>query len=129
MKRAIIIMYEGGEPTPHVLATLIASLCEYGVIHDPDHKPDAFVMDEKDIAQALVHKGLASSIDGASQSENKYETALAIVCKPYMSYIKDGELETFAIELTTTLQYNIANKVNNEFVEAVKTIANLEDWQ
>lgn len=123
MKRAIIIMYEGGEPAPHVLATLIASLCEYGVIHDPDHKPDAFVMDEKDIAQALVHKGLASSVDGASHDVNKYEEALAVICEPFMNRIKEGDLETFAIELTNAMQYNMANGDSPKFTNAVKIIA------
>lgn len=123
MKRSIIIMYEGGEPAPHVLATLIASLCEYGVIQDPDHKPDAFVLDEKDIAQALVYKGLVSSVDDTSHDVNKYEIALATICEPFMSYIKQGDMEAFAIELTNAIQYNFANNTSPKFTNAVNIIA------
>ena len=122
MKRAIVIIYDGFEANAGVLSTLIASLHEYGVISNPDINPEAYTLDESEIAQAIAGRVL-TKLDTANPTNNKYETALAIVCKPFMSYIKDGELETFAIELTTTLQYNIGNKVNSEFVDAVKLIA------
>lgn len=121
MKRAIVITYDGHEANAHVLSALIASLHEYGVISNPDIKPEAYTLDENEIAQAIA--GRVLTLDTTNPTNNKYEAALAIVCKPFMSYIKDGELETFAIELTTTLQYNMGNKVNTEFVDAVKTIA------
>jgi hypothetical protein len=122
MKRAIIILYDGTEANPGILAKLIADLHEYGFISDPDSKPSAYTLDENDIAQAIAGKVL-TKLDITNPMGNRYEAALAIVCKPFMSYIKEGELETFAIELTTTLQYNMGNKVNTEFVDAVKTIA------
>lgn len=121
MKRAIVIIYDGFEANAGVLSTLIASLHEYGVISNPDINPEAYTLDEKEIAQAIA--GRMTKLDTADLMDNKYEAALAIVCKPFMSYIKEGELETFAIELTTTLQYNMGNKVNHEFVDAVKMIA------
>jgi hypothetical protein len=122
MKRAIVILYDGIEANPGILAKLIANLQEYGFISNPDIKPNAYTLDEEEIAQAICGKVLMKTGIG-HLTENKYETALAIVCKPFMSYITKGELEDFAIELTTTLQYNMANKVNNDFVEAVKTVA------
>ena len=122
MKRAIIILYDGNEANAGILSKMIADLHEYGFISNPDLKPNAYTLDENDLTQAIAGKVLVRT-NTEHLTENKYETALAIVCKPYMSYIKEGELETFAIELTTTLQYNMANKINNEFVEAVKTIA------
>lgn len=121
MKRAIVITYDGHEANAHVLSALIASLHEYGAISNPDIKPEAYTLDEGEIAQAIA--GRVLKLDTTNPMDNKYETALAIVCKPFMSYIKEGELETFAIELTTTLQYNMGNKVNHEFVDAVKMIA------
>ena len=122
MKRAIVIIYDGFEANAGVLSTLIASLHEYGVISNPDIKPEVYTLDEGEIAQAIAGRVL-TKLDTTNPMDNKYEAALAIVCKPFMSHIKDGELETFAIELTTTLQYNMGNKVNHEFVDAVKTIA------
>ena len=122
MNRAIVILYDGKEANAGMLSKLIADLHEYGFISNSDIKPNAHTLDESDIVQTIAGKVLMRA-DAGHPTENKYETALAIVCKPFLSYVKEGELETFAIELTTTLQYNMANNVNTEFVEAVRTIA------
>ena len=122
MKRAIVIIYDGFEANAGVLSTLIASLHEYGVISNPDINPEAYTLDEKEIAQAIAGKVLVKTSTNNIVAD-PYEKALTVVCKPFISRIQNNELETFAVELTNMLHYNIKNSVNPEFVDAVYVIA------
>ena len=124
MKRAIVITYEGEEASPNVLATLIAALCEYQVITNPDIKPDAYNLDEREIAEAIVGKAMSfQNVD--SHVSDKYERAVSIVCEPFMKRIKDGDFEAFTIELANTLRdcINENNARSTQFRDAVKIIA------
>lgn len=124
MKRAIIITYEGEEAGPNVLATLIATLCEYQVITNPDVKPDVCSLNELEIAQAIVAKAMNfQNID--PHVSDKYERAVSIVCEPFMKRIKDGDFEAFTIEFANTLRdcINENNAHSTQFRDAVKIIA------
>ena len=124
MKRAIVIVYDGEEAKPGVLAALIAALCEYQVITNPDVKPDAYNLDESEIAQAIVGKAMNfQNVD--SHVSDKYEHAVSIVCEPFMKEIKDGDFDAFTIELASTLRdcINENNARSTQFRDAVKIIA------
>lgn len=124
MKRAIVIVYDGEKASPAVLTTLIRALCEYQVITNPDVKPDAYNLDESEIAQAIVGKAMSfQNID--SNMSDKYEHAILVVCEPFMKQIKDGDFDAFTIELASTL-YDCVNKHNANsarFKDAVEIIA------
>lgn len=124
MKRAIVIVYDGEKASPAVLTTLITALCEYQVITNPDIKPDAYNLDESEIAQAIVVKAMSfQNID--SHVSDKYERAVSIVCEPFMNRIKDGDFEAFTIELANTLRdcINDDNARSTQFRDAVKIVA------
>lgn len=124
MKRAIVIVYDGEKASQAALTTLIHALCEYQVITNPDIKPDAYTLNENEIAQAIVGKAMSfQNVD--SHVSDKYERAVSIVCEPFMKRIKDGDFEAFTIEFANTLRdcINDNNAGSTQFRDAVKIIA------
>lgn len=120
MKRVIVISYDGIEPNPRILATLVSLLQEYQVIQNPDVKPDTYCMDEKEIVQSIVAK--AMNPDNISHVEDKYEHAVSIVCEPFMDRIKNKDYEAFTIELAEKMKKSFADPANTPFNAAVRVI-------
>lgn len=122
MKRAIVVLYGGGEMTSSVRDAIGTSLHEYGLIDNPDSPIEFYTLTEAEIIQSIVSKTVTVA-SNESHDENKYERAMSVICKPFMETIKKGDIEGFTIELTNTMQHNLSASPDDPFNVAVKIIA------
>lgn len=91
-KRAVVILYEGSQPSKSTIKALHAALCESGVVEDIE-KVEMYKMSEEEIIAAIAVKPLCADGNDAKQEVMTPEAKAVIeISKRYGNEIAKGDM-------------------------------------
>lgn len=91
-KRAVVILYEGSQPSKSTIKALHAALCESGVVEDIE-KVEMYKMGEEEIIAAIAIKPLCADGNDAKQELMTPEAKAVIeISKRYGDEIAKGDM-------------------------------------
>ena len=122
MKKAVIIVYDGKVPPLQAQKDAANALAQYGIINKLENI-EVYVLDEAEIAAALVGKALDSSKDDVIKFEKPEEWAANTVINAFKDALRSKEYDTFSVALSLRLSSEIYKGTpETDFVKAVRIL-------
>lgn len=123
MKKAVIIVYDGKVPPLQAQKDAANALAQYGIINKLENI-EVYVLDEAEIAAAIVGKALSNDKENVIEFEKPEIWAANLIINGFKEALTSKDYDTFSVTLSIRLSSELPTVPNTDFIKAIHVLTN-----